>query len=241
MKSAYRVLGVPGNATSEEIRTAFEEARVRYPKERILNDQDAFERFNELKEAYKVLSEPGLREMHDRKLNSSAPAPGRKPVVVIVEDETSGVGKTLKIMAIAVILMFAIGTYYSHQRNEQKRLRFEQEQAELKKQKEDEAKAEAAIQAEERERLRAKAIADSQEARHRAESAYAGRQAMANQNAAIATQQRQLAIEKSAAEQVERQRRVEAQQRVMEAQQRAASDQQQLRNLCMMNYGRPNC
>jgi curved DNA-binding protein CbpA len=224
MKSAYRVLGIPGNATSEEIRAAFEEARARYPKERILNDQDAFERFNELREAYKVLSDSGLRELHDRKLNSSAPSPGRRPAVVVVEEETSSAGKLLKMVAVVVVALLALGVFYSHQRSQQRRLKFEEE----------EAKAEALAKADERERQWARAAADAKDTRLRYESEAIGRRVMAEQSSAVAAQQRQQEREKSMADQAERQRRQEAQQRV-------ASDQQQLRNICMMNYGRPNC
>ena len=112
MKSAYVVLGIPGNANEEEIREAFERARAFYTKEKMVENPELMERYAELREAHKILTTPDLRQLHDRKLASGVVSRGRPTRIEVVEEQPSGMG-TLKIMGVVVVLMFAIGTYYS--------------------------------------------------------------------------------------------------------------------------------
>jgi len=61
----YEVLGVPRNASAEELQQAFRrQARTSHPD--VNKDPGAEERFKEINEAYQVLSDPGTRARYDR-------------------------------------------------------------------------------------------------------------------------------------------------------------------------------
>jgi curved DNA-binding protein len=61
----YETLGVPRDATSEQIRSAYRKLARRYHPD-INKDEDAEERFKEVAEAYEVLSDAEKRERYDR-------------------------------------------------------------------------------------------------------------------------------------------------------------------------------
>ena len=63
----YEVLGVPRNATAEEIKKAYRQlARKYHPDVNPHNRQEAEEKFKEILEAYEVLSDPQKRALYDR-------------------------------------------------------------------------------------------------------------------------------------------------------------------------------
>jgi molecular chaperone DnaJ len=61
----YEVLGVPRNASAEEIRGAFRKLARQYHPD-VSQEPNAEERFKEINEAYAVLSEPDKRAAYDR-------------------------------------------------------------------------------------------------------------------------------------------------------------------------------
>lgn len=231
MKSAYATLGVPGNASEEDIRQAYERSTIYYSKEKLIENPLLVERLNEIKEAYKILSSPDFRQLHDRKLNATAPSPNARTVYVPVPEKSGG---ALKILLLAVTVMFAIGTYYSHTREEARKLKVAQEFALKKQTEEAEARAAQEQAAADAEKARVNALAENREQQLRAESAAIARQVLVNQTTSQIIQERQAQANRNIALQEERQRH-------SAAQQRAAADQSQLRNICMQNYGRPNC
>ncbi len=62
----YKVLGVPRNASAEEIRKAYKKLARKYHPDARPNDKDAEEKFKQIQEAYAVLGDPEKREMYDR-------------------------------------------------------------------------------------------------------------------------------------------------------------------------------
>jgi molecular chaperone DnaJ len=61
----YETLGVPRNATPEEVKKAFRKLAMKYHPDRNSND-DAHDRFKEINEAYEILSDNERRSMYDR-------------------------------------------------------------------------------------------------------------------------------------------------------------------------------
>ena len=185
MKSAYVVLGIPGNANEEEIREAFERARAFYTKGKMVENPELMERYAELREAHKILTTPDLRQLHDRKLASGVVSRGRPTRIEVVEEQPSGMG-TLKIMGVVVVLMFAIGTYYSHIRETARKERAAAELALQKKTQEEEQKAERERREFELQKAHAAALADRKEQQLRADSQMLSSQITARHAAAAA-------------------------------------------------------
>lgn len=232
MKSAYVVLGVPGNVGAEELQAAYATAMAHFTKERLAENPSLLGSWNEVKEAYKVLSNADLRKAHDRKLNGSA-TPSVRVVTVPAKQESSA-SSALKWAALVVVAMFAIGTYFSHVREEARKDKVARELALKKEEQEQALQAARDSAAADAERARTNAVAENNERRLRSESSAIARQAQAIDAMQQAALLRQEQTAKNNA-------RMDERQRTMEAQQRAADDQRRIRNLCMLNYGRPNC
>src|SRR3990172_1684023 len=64
-RDCYEVLGVPPNASDEEVKKAFRRLALEYHPDRN-NRGDAEERFKEINEAYQILSNPQKRSAYDR-------------------------------------------------------------------------------------------------------------------------------------------------------------------------------
>ena len=65
-KDYYRILGVPENATDDQIKRAFRELAKKYHPDRNPGDKTAEEKFKEINEAYEVLSDPQKRKQYDQ-------------------------------------------------------------------------------------------------------------------------------------------------------------------------------
>lgn len=66
MKDYYQILGVPDNASQEEIKRAFRKLAFKYhPDTNPGNEKQAEERFKEINEAYCVLGDEGKRQQYD--------------------------------------------------------------------------------------------------------------------------------------------------------------------------------
>lgn len=63
----YEVLGIPRSASADEIKKAYRKLALRYhPDKNPDNAKEAEEKFKEVSEAYKILSDPGKREIYDQ-------------------------------------------------------------------------------------------------------------------------------------------------------------------------------
>ncbi|MBO8130688.1 MAG: molecular chaperone DnaJ [Candidatus Marinimicrobia bacterium] len=64
-KDYYKILGVPRNATKEEIKKAYRKIALKYHPDRNPGDKEAEEKFKEAAEAYAVLSDDEKRKIYD--------------------------------------------------------------------------------------------------------------------------------------------------------------------------------
>lgn len=65
-KDYYKILGVPRNASADEIRRAYRKLAMQYHPDRNPDDKQAEEHFKEINEAYQVLNDPKKRSHYDR-------------------------------------------------------------------------------------------------------------------------------------------------------------------------------
>ncbi|RYF17676.1 MAG: hypothetical protein EOO30_06245 [Comamonadaceae bacterium] len=241
MRSAYLVLGVPGNASQEEIETAFRKSEALFPRERLAEEEGALARLGELKSAYQVLRDPESRAAHDRKLQDAARPPRARPRTVVVEPEESPYRKLMIAGFVLVALVFGTGAAVSY-RNAQ--IRKEQAAIELATQKAAAEDAERKRMEEERkaaERVRQASQQRIDERRLAVEAQYSAARANANLQAAEAQ-----AASARRAETAEQQRREYAQREeerraAYEARQRVEADKRRVRELCYQQYRRWDC
>ena len=62
----YEVLGVPRDATPEQLKAAYRKLAMQYHPDRNNGDKGAEEKFKEVGEAYSILSDPSKKEQFDR-------------------------------------------------------------------------------------------------------------------------------------------------------------------------------
>src|ERR671920_2640380 len=62
----YEILGVPKNASDEEIKKAYRKLAMKYHPDRNEGDKSAEGKFKEAKEAYEMLSAPEKRSAYDQ-------------------------------------------------------------------------------------------------------------------------------------------------------------------------------
>src|SRR5499427_9686385 len=62
----YEVLGVPRNASDQEIKSAYRKLALKHHPDRNPGDKEAEEKFKEAAEAYGVLADTDKRHMYDR-------------------------------------------------------------------------------------------------------------------------------------------------------------------------------
>jgi len=241
MKSAYLVLGLPGNASREDIDAAFEKAKSFYSPARLAEDPQAVDKFLEVKNAYKVLRDEESRAAHDRKLNSAqAPAP-RAPRTVIVKEEASWARRALPILLALLVVVLGTTFYISSKREAARKAQAERELQLKAEAAEEEKKEQLRLAAEEANRLRLARQAEQQERQFRQESDRAINRANSAETQRSYQELQRENIERRDAQRKDYEARSREQTQAREAEQRLARDKARIRELCYQNYRRYDC
>ncbi len=78
MKNYYELLGIPENASPEEIKAAFKQKAVQLHPDKHAGNADMEERFKEINEAYQILANPYKKASHDLELQYARFTSSRK-------------------------------------------------------------------------------------------------------------------------------------------------------------------
>lgn len=225
MQSAYNVLGIPGNASPQEIEAAFENAKRVYTPEETAEDRHAADRFLEASAAYKLLRDPQARAAHDRKLlehsrpGSAAHLASYRQVRGAQRPTTS----PLKVIALIALVIAGVSGAYYYKRESQKEI----------------ARAEAAAR-----------LAAEEDARQRANDEKNRRDAAAAQQELALRQDAEKSVMRAHNAQMRQNmldsQRFETQRReedrlAAESRRRVAADRQRIRELCWLNYRKTDC
>jgi curved DNA-binding protein CbpA len=241
MRSAYQILGIPGNAEQQEILSAFEKAQQFYDRQRLAAVDGAVEKFNEIQLAFNILKDPASRAAHDRKLASAPKAAPRTARSVTAPADEAARPPYLTFGLALVAVIFAVGFYINHKNTQVRKEQAALEQAALKEQEKQAAERQKEAERLESERARLAAKAEADERRFASESRAIAAQAAserARTEAAAAQMQRAAA---SDAQRREAALLAEKRRAEYEAQRRIAADKQRVRELCYLNYRRPDC
>jgi hypothetical protein len=241
MKSAYMTLGLPGDASPEEIRQALTAAQSRFTKEHLVNHPEDMERLQSIRDAGKILLNPEMRTAHDRKLQASSVKPPLPMQYVTEVGQKPWYWRPTMVGALLVVVLFSAGGYLQYQNQERRR---ELAMMELEKRKIEEREAQQKLADDaRREAMVAKMNADARanEDKLRQESLVASRNAEYQNSLAVSQQNQRAYLERVEAQRKESADRNTKYQAQMDAQRNLAIDQQRIRNLCMQNYGRINC
>jgi curved DNA-binding protein CbpA len=237
MRSAYLVLGVPGNATPEEIESAFRKAEAQFPRERLAEEEGALARFHDIRDAYKVLRDPEARAAHDRKLQGATGTQPRVRTVVVSEPSSSG----RNIFLLLAAILFAAGAFQYWRtveaRKEQAAMQLAAQKAaadaaERKRQDDERQAALRDQQARESEANEQRLRMESQQADYRAQAA------MRAQEISATNARRQELYEQQRQESA---RQNEERRAAAEARMRTERDKARVRELCWQNYHRGDC
>ena len=241
MRSAYLVLGIPGNASQEEIEAAFRATERQFTRERLAEDEGALARFGELKAAYQVLRDPESRAAHDRKLQQAGRPAQPRPRTIVVEPEASPYRKMMVLSFVLVALVFGAGAALRYRTGQ---VRAEQAAIELAAQKAAAEEAARKREAEERQAAeRARAAAQERAAEHRfaMEAQVSAARASANLRAAEYNAAAALRAEAAEKERREYAQREEERRAAYEHRQRVEADKRRVRELCYQQYRRYDC
>jgi curved DNA-binding protein CbpA len=245
MRSAYMVLGVPGNASREDVEEAFAKAQQFYSRERMAAESGAVDKFNEVQGAYRLLIDPSARAAHDRKLAAALgarPAPVAQPRArASIADEQVKLPGYVKALAVAIALLLATGVALSYRNAQLRQEQQAQELADKRKAEAEEARQREEAKAADAQRRADQASAQAAERRFAMEAQQAAARAAAenrSREAAMASAQRSVLAE---AQRQEANRLNEERRNAAEARRRVEQDKQRIRELCYQQYRRPDC
>lgn len=126
MKSLYSILGVPPDAPSQQIETAYAEALEQCQSGKFSADHaDAHIRLVAIKEAYTTLSDPLARKRYNQRLFANDATDSAQGLSFTVSEQ-EGFWSFKKVFLLALVLVIG-GAYYLHNVTERERMRIQHE------------------------------------------------------------------------------------------------------------------
>lgn len=241
MKSAYTVLGIPGNASTPDIELAYQKAAAHYSHERIGDDTALADKLVEVQQAYKLLSNADMRAAHDRKLSTAVARPVQRERIVVEDVAPAWYTRPMVLLALVVVAMFGVGSYMGYSRDQTRKALAAQELAQKKLETEEAARAESERARIDTEKARALAAEQNRDRQLRAESNSIANRAASQEIQQLAMMNRQIEADRREAQRKEQQTRADELQRVADGRRQLASDQARIRELCWQQYKRANC
>jgi hypothetical protein len=128
----YTILGVPWNASAEEIGESYR-ALVRQYHPDVNQEPEALEKFQEIQKAFETLSDPKKRASYNKTRNTAIPSAGKRvnrPIIIPLRRSASSSLEDLEklgiVSAVGVVLMIILSViasflflmYMTHGRNE---------------------------------------------------------------------------------------------------------------------------
>ena len=242
MKTLYAVLGVEPDADQDDLENAFLRLKSRYPQAKLDADESLRIQFQGIAQAYKTLSNPATRAMYDKRLASA----GVRNVssAAVGGDGPAWLATRNIVIAAVVVVLIACMWFY----NSREQARVQREVAERAQRLADEEKAREneRREAEEQRRQMQAAMseqrqADQRERQMRMEAERSIRDAQYQSNVAESRVRSAQREEQYEQQRRERQEQADKQRAAYEAERRIQNDKQQLRNMCMQRYNRPDC
>lgn len=75
-KDYYKILNIPKNASSNQIKRAYKKLAMKYHPDRNINSKHSVKKFFEVVEAYEILKDLALKQAYDRYLSYKIPMGG---------------------------------------------------------------------------------------------------------------------------------------------------------------------
>lgn len=100
LKDYYVILGLPRNASSEEIKKAFRKQALVYHPDKQKEGMFGLAKYAEIQEAYQVLRDGAKRAAYTRQLNHYSAEQVRNPLPVTASDLLAEIHSLLKILAV---------------------------------------------------------------------------------------------------------------------------------------------
>ncbi len=243
MKTLYSILGVDPGVDPDDLEQAYLRRKVGYPQAKLDADDNARIQWQGIEQAYKTLTNPDSRAMYDRRLKSA----GVKTVTVApaYDDDGTGWFSSRNVIIIGVIVLLVSGMWYYHAQEKVRMAKQLIEQA--LKIAEDEKQQQAKLQEAEEERRQARfqnqqqRDQQNQDRTFQREAQQAVRESQSQSRQADSDNRN--AVRQAEYQQQQRERTDQAEKRQVQqdAERRLANEKQQLRNVCMQRYGRPDC
>jgi len=246
VKTLYTLLGVDSTATFQDIEDAFTRLKLRHPAKLLETDDEARMRFRAIQQAYDTLSDPDSRAVYDQRIKKAGVRVDTSYASAMADTGGGMLGSTGRnIILVGLIIVLVSGMWWWYAREKAReeaetRARILKLAEEEKKRQADldaaqEARRQAAFEASQKMQDDARARMERQDAQNTLRQIEADQRNQQNRDEVLKRQQ-QLAQDRQT-----REAQLAKIQAERDAQNRVQLEKQQLRQMCLDRYRRPDC